>query len=274
LGSTVREAAAGGGLFEGGLGIRRRLCGGIADENLERADLRVQLEGIARAKAVHIEAESDLVVHPRVGELRLDQLAGLGVLEGDHAGGEVLGGYLEIVHAAILEQFLAPLLLAPLEERGLRGDRDGLEEIDRLAQRREDVPGDRDAVAAHVAEDAAALLGGIPEPALVRPGVLFGAAGEGERAHGALLRGELLHLRLDALHVDLVFEVAGLEAGLFRERDEFHRLGDGAAKGLLADEALQLGARPSLRRRSPSRSGCARSSAQGSRPHPRSRRAP
>jgi hypothetical protein len=54
------------------------------------------------------------------------------------------------------------------------------------------VPRHRDAVAAHVRQHAAALLGGIPEPALVRPGVLFGAAGEGISGPiAALLRRQL-----------------------------------------------------------------------------------
>ena len=66
------------------------------------------------------------------------------------------------------------------------------------------------------AQDAAALLGRIPEPAFVRPAVLLRRTGQGERAHGLLLRGKLGQLRLQGRQIGLMVSVdlSGMQLSL------------------------------------------------------------
>ncbi len=94
---------------------------------------------------------------------------------------------------------------------------------------------------AHVAADAAALGGRVPEPRLVRAAVLLGAAGQMGRSHGLLYLRQLRARLDDRGHVNLILEVG---------RGNVHRLGDPrqhirfaeiAGERLLDDDPLEPG---------------------------------
>ena len=76
------------------------------------------------------------------------------------------------------------------------------------------MPADGQAVAAHIAHHTAALLHRIPEPPLVRTGVLLVAADQQGRAHRVHHSRHLLPHGRQGLHVDLVLEVGGRHVDL------------------------------------------------------------
>ncbi len=117
-----------------------------------------------------------------------------------------------------------------------------LQEGHRFAERVEGEPAHGDAMAAHIAQHAAALAGGVPEPGFVRAAVLFGRAGQRQRPHGPLLRGKLGKLGADGLHEDLVLEIGGFQADRVGQVDHLAGFLDVAPERFFADEALEPGA--------------------------------
>jgi len=94
-----KQPARGRGLLDGLLCVGHRFRRRIPDKDLHAGKQRVDLEGIARADALHEQAQPLLLKHPRVSELGHHLLAGFRVAVGDHARGKVLGGRLGVVHA-------------------------------------------------------------------------------------------------------------------------------------------------------------------------------
>ena len=149
---------------------------------------------------------------------------------------EVVGQDLGV---AVLGPFqIAHRPLRRLEREGIAG----------AARRGQHEAADLDGVAHHVAHDAAALLVALPEPGLVRAGVLFGGArqvGATGRRHRAAPDDLLAALNGRGEH--LVLQIAVRQAGRLSQAQHFARLGQGAPQRLLAGDGADLG-RPGLHR--------------------------
>ena len=175
-------------------------------------------------------------------------------------GREILGRRLRVIDAESLDELFAPRGLSPLEQREIGRDRLRLQEGGRLAGRRQGVPADGQAVTAHVAQHAAALTGRIPEPGVVRPGMLFAGSHEQRRPHRRHHGRHLRPRRLQRLHVQLVLEVDVPQPGVFDEPDHPPRFGQVPRERLFADDAFS-GLPPSRRRRLLARARGVRNSA-------------
>lgn len=107
---------------------------------------------------------------------------------------------------------------------------------------REQVSTRLDRVAHHVAQHAAALLLAIPEPRLVRAGVLFCTSRDvGRACLGSAAPPDELMRASDGGRVDLVLEVGVQQADRFDELEHFLCFGNRAAERLLDCDAREAG---------------------------------
>ncbi|OQB50446.1 MAG: hypothetical protein BWX98_02625 [Candidatus Aminicenantes bacterium ADurb.Bin147] len=214
-----------------------------AEEDLQGAVERVDLEGVLGAEQLHAEPEARSDVAPARRRLDDEDLAVL-VPELDQGPGEILGRAVEVIglSAAVFLQDGGVFRLLPLEAIRVGRDRDGRQDVARRPRRRQHEAGFLDRVAHHVVEHSAALERSFPEPRHVRAAVLLGRPSQVGRAGDGRAPGpQDLLAAGDGGGEDLVFEITVQDPGFFDEGEHPAGFLGVAAKRFFAGHAPQLG---------------------------------